>query len=216
MRNKRSYVARQSERAVALENRIQLTLVQLRKNLAPPYVRPKATTKERLPRSVLPLKVIIKKEVIVEVTELDKLYYKAFTDHAVPQHMKFDNADDAAILRTLEANCIPFYFDVFLRQNNYFPVYDFKTEIEVREGSEFKLFKFEDVLDDVQTHLRMWQSEKQKRMDEHIKQTWHLYESRTVWSVSGAYTEIYTYHFELEPKIAVLVLFLSYNTRSQL
>lgn len=180
MRNKRSFVARQAERAVALENRIQLTLEQLRKNLAPPYIRPKPNAKERLPRSVLPRKIIKKKEIKVEVTELDKLYYKAFTDHAVPQHMKFDNADDAAILRTLEANCIPFYFDVFLRQNNYFPVYDFKTEIELREGSEFGMFKFEDVLEDVQNNLRIWETEKQRRMDEQIRQTWHLYESRTV------------------------------------
>lgn len=180
IRGKRAFYARQSERAVELENRIQQTLVQLRKNLAPPYRRPKDKPRERLARSVLPRKVIKKKEIKVEVTELDKLYYLAFTDHDVPQHMKFDNADDAAILRTLEANCIPFYFDVFLRQNNYFPVYDFKTEIELREGSEYKLFKFEDVLDDVQTNLRMWEAQKLKRMEEHIRQTWHLYQSRTV------------------------------------
>lgn len=180
MRTQRAFIARQSERAVALENRIQLTLVQLRKNLAPPYVRPKTKTKERLPRSVMQRKVRVPKEIKVEITELDKLYYKAFTDHTPPQHMKFDNADDAAILRTLEANCIPFYFDVFLRQNNYFPVYDFKTEIEMREGSEYSQFKFEDVLEDVQNNLRMWETQKQKRMDEQIRQTWHLYENRTV------------------------------------
>lgn len=149
----------------------------MRKNLAPPFVRPIKRSKPE--RSVLPKQVVKKKDKTIEITELDKLFYKAFTDHEAPQHVQFDNADDAAILRTLEANCIPFYFDVFLRQNNYFPIYDFKTEIELREGSEYKQFKFEDVLEDVQNNLRIWETAKQKRMDEQIKQTWHLYEERT-------------------------------------
>lgn len=110
----------------------------------------------------------------MEITDLDKLFYKAFTNKP-PQHMDFQSADDAAILRSLEANCIPFYFDYFLRQRNYFPVYDFKTEIEMLEGSEFKQFHYEDVLDDVHRLLKEWERHRQRLIEEHVIQTWHLY-----------------------------------------
>lgn len=174
VRQRRALLNRQAVRACDLEARIKLTAKQMRKCLAPPHQKKPPT--HPLARSHLEANVRPPKVVKIEITALDKLFYKAFTDKPA-QHMSFQSADDAAILRALEANCIPFYFDFFLRQNNYFPSYDFQTEIELHEGSEFEHFHYEDVLDDVHEKLMQWEQNKQQRMDEHIQQTWHLYRS---------------------------------------
>lgn len=180
VRNRRAFVMRQAKRTFDLETRIERTSVQMKKNLAPPFVR--LPPQHPLHRSVLEKKIIVKEVPKVQISDLDKLFYKAFTDESIDQIADADHHTDekVAILRSLEANCIPFYFDVFLRQNQYFPSYDFKTEIELREGSEYKQFKYEDVLDDVQNNVRIWEVNKQKIMDDNIRSTWHLYASRSV------------------------------------
>lgn len=172
IRQKNSFVARKSRRACELEQRIKSTTKSMRLSLAPPYK--KQPPKHPLPRSYLPKIIPVVPMVKTEITELDKLFYRAFTDQP-PQRMEEQSAEDAAILRSLEANCIPFYFDFFLRQHNYFPDYQFKTEIELLDGDEYGRFRYEDVVDDVHRRLVVWEAQKQIRIEQHIQQTWHLY-----------------------------------------
>lgn len=191
VRNKNALLTRQAIRACDLNNRIQLNILQLRKSLAPPS-KPKPLG-HPLPRSRLP----VRRKALVPpapqpddafgpssrrvrrpqtvLTDMDKLFYKAFTDQPPPPSGAQYRAEDAAMLRRLSDNCIPFYFDYFLQQHNYFPVYDFVTDIERLDGSEFDHFRYEDAVDQVHERLEHWQRDKQQRILEHVQQTWHLY-----------------------------------------
>lgn len=170
----RSFRQRQAERACATETRIRLTTEQLTKNLAPRPLPPTVAPKRY--RSVLPVRKNVVIENPIQISDLDKLFYRAFSeDHQmVPL---YHSEDDHAVLRSLQSNCIPFYFDFFLKQHDYFPIYDFKTEIELTEGPESKHFHYEDVLDDVNQSLDVWERNRQKQIEKHVRQTWHLYNS---------------------------------------
>lgn len=173
VRKRRAFISRQAERACALELRIRLTTEQMKKNLEPPYQRPEGVVKRE--RRFLTKRKKIEHIEKVEISEVDKLFYKAFTECESSKLQEFKSADDVAILKSLQDNCIPFYFDFFLKQHDYFPSYDFKTEIELREGPETNHFKYEDVLENVFEFLRQWEQHKQQQIEKHIRETWHLY-----------------------------------------
>lgn len=109
-----------------------------------------------------------------EASELEKLLVRAFTneDENVPHR---HSAEDLEILRSLQSKCIPFHFDHFLRLHDYFPSYDFKTEIELRDGDEGKRFRYEDVLDDVYRLLDVWERKRKEQVDQDIRRTLQLY-----------------------------------------
>lgn len=163
---------RQAKRACALELRTHTVIEQLKKNLAPPFKPPKRQGK--LPRSYLhiPKKIIkIKTE---KISDLNKLYYKAFTNKE-PTEMENQNPNDIELLTKLQQNCIPFYFDHFLNLHDYYPSYDFKTKIELNEGQEIKRFLYTDVLDAVLNSLEFWEKRKKLNIQEHIYKTQFLY-----------------------------------------
>lgn len=169
---------RRAKRMCALEKRLESITEQMKKNLAPPYKPPKREGK--LPKSILPKRIIFVPKEMARLAEIDKLYYKAFTEH------KFSECDDdykdpadMKILKSLESNCIPYYFDYFLQRRGYFPAYDFKTEIEKTEGDETDNFRYRDVLDDVLRNLNSWIEQKKALIQSHLLQTVHLYNSPT-------------------------------------
>jgi len=171
-RKKRAYLMRQSERACALENRIELVMTQMTRNMGPPFVKPKRVGK--LPRSYYtPKKRIIKEEPIV-IPSKALLFLDAFTDETMGDvHLEGTEAID--ILNSIEDNCIPFYFDHFLQLHDYFPIYDFQTKIQMREGSEESRFFYQDVVSDVIKGVKHWEARREKQMNEQIKKTWYLY-----------------------------------------
>lgn len=163
---------RQSQRACATEERIKQSAEKLKLNLAPPC-RPQRPP-GKLPRSILPKP---KRNVVVKrasASELEKLLIRAFTDeNENVQHQH--SAEDLELLRSLHSNCIPFHFDHFLRLHDYFPSYDFKTQIEMRDGDEAKRFRYDDVLDDVYRLVGNWERRRKEQVDEDIRKTLQLY-----------------------------------------
>lgn len=142
------------------------------KNLAPPYKPPSRIGK--LPRSRLPEKKKISKVKQIPLSESQKLFYKAFTN-VDPLNAPLLQSHDTEIVRFLEASCIPFYFDYFLKNHDYFPDYNFKTEVEEKEGPEMNRFKYKDALVTVRRNLEVWEKRKQAMINAHIQRTWHLY-----------------------------------------
>lgn len=172
---KRSFEMRRGKRMCALEMRLINITEQLKKNLAPPYKRPKRVGK--LPRSELPKRKIIVKKDSKPMAELDKLYYKAFVSGDHLNDVVDEDPAEMEILKSLETNCIPYYFDHFLKCKGYFPVYDFKTDIETAEGIEEANFRYDDVLDDVLKNLNHWMTLKQDVIKKNILRTFYLYEN---------------------------------------
>lgn len=164
---------RRAQRMCALEARLKSTVEQMKKNLAPPYKAPKRVGK--LARSWLPKAAPPPKKQLVKMAEIDKLYYKAFTETDPEICLEYTKPSEMVGLKTLEANCIPFYFDYFLQNRGYFPVYDFRTDIEVAEGDEEEKFYYRDVLDDVLQNLKTWTEQKAALIQAHIVRTFELY-----------------------------------------
>lgn len=164
---------RRAQRTCALEARLKNTIEQMKKNLAPPFKAPKREGK--LARSWLRKRSPPPKSSLVKMAEIDKLYYKAFTENDPEMLMEYKKPDEMVGLKSLEANCIPFYFDYFLQSRGYFPVYDFQTEIEKADGDEANKFYYRDVLDDVLQNLKMWTEQKAAMIQAHIVRTFELY-----------------------------------------
>lgn len=145
---------------------------QLKKNLAPPSRTQRPPGK--LPRSILTKperKVVVKR---AAPSELDKLFVRAFTSND-EDVLRLQSSENFEILRSLQFHCIPFHFDHFLRLNDYLPSYDFKTQIELRDGDEMKRFRYEDVLDDVYRLLAVWERKRKEQVEQDIRNTLQLY-----------------------------------------
>lgn len=145
---------------------------QIKKNMSKPIPRPPRIGK--LPRSNLPKKVPKPKETKVKMPEKHKIFYNAFTDIST-ELIEFEDEETAEIINSIEDTCIPFHFDHFLKLHDYYPIYDFKTEIEEREGAEEKRFSYKDVLENVSQNLKKWMKLREKLIAEHISKTWYLY-----------------------------------------
>lgn len=146
---------------------------QLKKNMSKSTVpRPRRTGK--LPRSNLPKKMPKPKETKIKMPEKHRIFYNAFTDIST-ENIEFENEETAEIINSIEDTCIPFHFDHFLKLHDYYPIYDFKTQIEEREGAEEKRFSYKDVLKDVSKNLKKWMELREKSIAEHISKTWYLY-----------------------------------------
>lgn len=154
---------REAEHACATETRLKQSAAQLKKDLAPSYRQQRPPGK--LPRSILPKperKVVVKR---AEATEQEKLFIRGFTDENENQPHQF-SAAELNILQSFGPKCIPFNFDFFLQLHGYIPSYDFKTEIELRDGDESKRFRYDDVLDEVYRRMGDWE----KKHEEEVKQ----------------------------------------------
>lgn len=146
---------------------------QLKKNMSKATVE-KPRRVGKLPRSNLPKKPQKPKETKIKMPEKHKLFYNAFTDIST-EKIEFEDEETAEILNSIEDTCIPFHFDHFLKLHDYYPIYDFKTQIEERDGPEEKRFSYKDVLEDVAKNLKKWMELREKSIAEHISKTWYLY-----------------------------------------
>lgn len=146
---------------------------QLKKNMSKSTLQ-KPRRVGKLPRSNLPKKPQKPKETKIKMPEKHKLFYNAFTDIST-EKIEFEDEETTEIINSIENTCIPFHFDHFLKLHDYYPIYDFKTQIEERDGPEEKRFSYKDVLQDVATNLKKWMELREKSIAEHISKTWYLY-----------------------------------------
>lgn len=172
IRKKRKFIMCQSERALATENQTKCLLDGLIRNMQPPYRKIKRIGK--LPRSTLPKREPKPPKPQSPLSMRVKLFYEAFTDMTVTD-VSLDKEENIEILNSLQSNCIPFYYDHFLKLHNYIPIYDFKTDIECRDGAEEKKFKYLDLMAEVEDAMKNWERYKKIEEEHFIRKGWYLY-----------------------------------------
>lgn len=74
-----------------------------------------------------------------------------------------------------QKSIVPFYFDHFLSINGYQPNYNFKSQIELRDGAEVDRFQIKSLLPDVLEKFEKCQLKKKKIADEHISKNSKMY-----------------------------------------
>ena len=172
LRSRRAYLRKQSFQACHIERRIEKEMKKVVRNLEPPFERPKRTGK--LPRYYIKKRVKtikIKEQVI---SERAKFFMRAFNEDGAidkPTEVRqsltqFDGRQE---------QIVPFYFDHFLKLNGYTPNYNFKTQIELRDGPEIERLKVRSVIPEIQERLELWEELKKKTMEDHIAQNPKMY-----------------------------------------
>lgn len=175
IRKRRKFKMRQSENAIATENQTQFILSGFLRNMQPPFKKVKRIGK--LPRSYQPKRKPAPQKPQSPLSLRVKLFYEAFTDMTVA-NVNLDDDENIKILNSLQSNCVPFYYDHFLKMRNYIPVYDFKTDIEIREGPEENRFKYQDVMPVVKHAMADWERYRKIEEDHFIRKGWYLYEDK--------------------------------------
>ncbi|KAM7356312.1 uncharacterized protein ACRADG_002117 [Cochliomyia hominivorax] len=170
-----SYRRKLSYQAYHIEKRIAKEMQKVVKNLEPPYEKPKKHPSTKLPRYYLrkpykPPKIEEKK-----ISERAKLFYRAFHDDDLPlegEEFKtgFQPEDDE-----MPEHIVPFYFDHFLKINGYTPNYNFKTQIELRDGPEIDRLQVKSVIPEVEERMQQWEIMKRKIMEENIAKNPKMY-----------------------------------------
>ncbi|EDX15358.1 GD12025 [Drosophila simulans] len=77
----------------------------------------------------------------------------------------------------MQEQIVPFYFDHFLKLNGYTPNYNFRTNVDMRDGPEFSRLKVREVLPDVLARLENWETMHKKIMEENIQRNPKMYEN---------------------------------------
>ncbi|XP_030375607.1 uncharacterized protein LOC115624895 [Scaptodrosophila lebanonensis] len=173
LRKRRRYLEKLSAQAYQVERRIEMEMKKVKRNLEPPYKPPKRVG--RLPR--LFLKKPVKEQPIppVVVSEHTKFFVRAFKEADDPGDTFA--RDSLMIVDTMQEQIVPFYFDHFLKIHGYTPNYNFKTNIELRDGPEINRFRVRDVIPDVLQKLENWEFTRKKIMDENIQRNPKMYEN---------------------------------------
>lgn len=177
VRTNRGLIKRQSTRAYELETRIKQTMNGLKKSLQPP---PKPDKKEGKLRRMYLRRKIVKVEIPPPVVPKSvKLFHKAFVHSGQELIMEniFNDPTNAKLIKSIEPNSEPFYFDHFLKLRGHQPDANIRTQVEVHDGPEENRFKFKDIADKViKQHNILIEIEKEKKINV-IENTAHLYES---------------------------------------
>ncbi|XP_068151659.1 uncharacterized protein [Drosophila tropicalis] len=173
LRKRRRYLEKLSSQAYQVERRIDLEMKKVRRNLEPPY-KPQRRV-GRLPR-LHPKKRIVKVEKLPPViSEHTRNFMRAFKeDGAIGETMTHDSL---MVVDNMQEQIIPFYFDHFLKINGYVPNYNFKTNIELRDGPEINRFQVRDVIPDVLQKVENWEQLHKKIMEESIQRNPRMYEN---------------------------------------
>lgn len=170
----RSYRQKQSYQAYLIERRIDMEMKKVVKNLQPPYQKPKRPSK--LPRYYLKKRI---KPIIVEeqiITERAKFFFRAFHEDADRLMESGDIKDSIIDLEDgIQEQIVPFYFDHFLKLNGYTPNYNFKTQIELRDGAEVDRLQVKSVIPEVLGRMEQWQELKKKVMEDNIAKNPKMY-----------------------------------------
>lgn len=163
---------REAKRACDTEERIHTVIKGIKKNLEPPFKPP--PRQKPLPRGFLPKPRRRPKSRHIPPTQQQKLIVEAFTDKDLKQ-LDFSTQENKKILRNIERNCMPFYYDYFLEQHGYIAKKDFVTDIERIDGKEENLLENKYLLPTVYNNMKHWQKRQQDIQRSNIQQTQYLY-----------------------------------------
>lgn len=171
LRKTRKYEEKLSFQAYQVERRIDSEMKKVRHNLLPPYKKPKKTgplqrlyLKKRVPRVVPPPTII---------TENARNFLRAFTEDGIV----IEGFTQDAGAESGQDNIVPFYFDHFLKMNGYTPNYNFKTNIEMRDGPEINRFQIREIIPEVLQKVDNWETNNRKIMEDNIQRNPKMYEN---------------------------------------
>lgn len=171
-RIRRDYDKRMSKHAVFKENRIKIDFESIKRNVLPPYKKPRRT--EKLKNSFIVKK---KKPVVVPpktISRRTRFFFEAF--HGEDEDFDETQRDSIDIMDTIqESSNVPFYFDYFLILNDYKPNYNFKTKSDIQDGPEEDLIKVRSVLSNVEEKMYRWEQLKKKVMEANIRNHPEMY-----------------------------------------
>ncbi|KAH8404910.1 hypothetical protein KR222_010193, partial [Zaprionus bogoriensis] len=172
-RKRRRYLEKLSFQAYQVERRIDMEMKKVRRNLEPPYKKPKRVG----PLQRLFLKKRVKKVVIapVVISENTRNFVRAFAEDGIVS--EGFTQDSVMVLDNIQEQIVPFYFDHFLKLNGYTPNYNFKTNIEMRDGPEINRFHIREVIPDVLQKIENWENTQRKIMEENIQRNPKMYEN---------------------------------------
>ncbi|KAH8237995.1 hypothetical protein KR032_010320, partial [Drosophila birchii] len=173
LRKRRRYSEKISAQAYQVERRIEMEMKKVRKNLEPPYKKPKR--EGRLPRLYLKKKVIPEEKPEIVISEHTKNFVRAFREDGYTG----DQVTHTSLLTVdnMQEQIVPFYFDHFLKINGYTPNYNFRTNVDMRDGNEFNRLKVREVLPDVLLRLEHLEMTQKKTMEENIQRNPKMYEN---------------------------------------
>ncbi|XP_017079450.2 uncharacterized protein LOC108113406 [Drosophila eugracilis] len=173
LRKRRRYREKLSYQAYQVERRIDIEMKKVRRNLEPPYSKPKR--EGRLPRLYLKKRVIPEEKEVLVISENTKNFVRAFREDGYTG----DQITHTSLLTVdnMQEQIVPFYFDHFLKINGYTPNYNFRTNVDMRDGPEFNRLKVREVLPDVLARLETWETMHKKIMEENIQRNPKMYEN---------------------------------------
>ncbi|EDV59044.1 uncharacterized protein LOC6541727 [Drosophila erecta] len=173
LRKRRRYREKLSYQAYQVERRIDMEMKKVRRNLEPPYQKPKR--EGRLPRLFLKKKIIPEEKEVLVISENTKNFVRAFREDGYTG----DQITHTSLLTVdnMQEQIVPFYFDHFLKINGYTPNYNFRTNVDMRDGPEFNRLKVREVLPDVLARLETWETMHKKIMEENIQRNPKMYEN---------------------------------------
>lgn len=171
-RQKRGKLRREAKRACDNMERIFTVIKGIKKNLEPPF-RPPPRPKP-LPRSIPPKTPSKPKSRKADATPHQKLIVEAFTDKDIKQ-LDFTTPENQKILRNIERNCMPFYYDYFLEQHGYIAKKDFVNDIERMDGTEENRLEIKNLIPTVHQNMKRWEKRQQEIKHSNIRRTIHLY-----------------------------------------
>lgn len=180
LRRRRAYDRKISRQAYLVEKRIESEMKKVRRNLEPPYVKPKR--KGNLPRFIIKKKekkISFKEQ---RVTEHTKFFFRAFHDEGDVMQLH-DARDSIGVMDTIQEQIVPFYFDHFLKLNGYTPNYNFKTNVELRDGPEASRVALRSLVPEILEKLDKWELVRKRIMDDNIQRNPRMYENVRFWIV---------------------------------
>lgn len=174
LRKTRAYMSKLSYQAYQTEKRIEMEMKKVRRNLEPPYQKPKRVG--RLPRTYIKKRIVKEVEQIKPVSEHTKFFFRAFHEEGDVSQL-LEARESLFVMDTIQEQIVPFYFDHFLKLNGYTPNYNFKTQTELRDGPEIDRLQVREVIPEVIQKLEKWEINRKRIMEENIQRNPKMYEN---------------------------------------
>ncbi|XP_075146288.1 uncharacterized protein LOC142220816 [Haematobia irritans] len=177
LRKRRNYRRKQSHHACHVEKRIEQEMQKVVRNLEPPPTLEERKSKRPKKLQRLYLRKRTKAPSICEkkISERAKFFFEAFHEDGADITKPSEIRDSIAQVDAIQEQIVPFYFDHFLKLNGYTPDYNFKTQIELRDGPELDRLKIRSVIPEIQQRMLQWEAMKKKIMEDHIAQNPNMY-----------------------------------------
>ncbi|XP_060660244.1 uncharacterized protein LOC132794038 [Drosophila nasuta] len=172
-RKRRRYLEKLSAQAYQIERRIEMEMKKVRRNLEPPFKKPKRVGPLQRLHLRKRVKKIVKPPIVI--SENTRNFVRAFAEDGVVS--EGFSQESVMVLDNLQEQIVPFYFDHFLKINGYTPNYNFKTNIELRDGPEINRFRIKEVIPDVLQKVEQWENMHKKIMEENIARNPKMYEN---------------------------------------